>query len=242
LHHIVLNKQNDASLFTNIVRARENGRSIQDFITKELWQCLNDYYHKIRNPHTEQLLIHSDPVTAIDELMRESIIFYGTIDITMNRGEGYNFLNLGKYIERSLQALNILQIKLKELSHSNNESVQWKYLLYSLSGYEYHSKYYKNSMQTADTLQQVMFDIQFPHSVAYSLAQAHRYFKRLEKISLPENFEELDFLIGKASNDLRYSAINLKDVERVQQLITNTQNHISGISHKLATLYFGYSS
>ena len=38
LFHLVLNKENDSSVLTNIVRARENARSIQDYITKEVWQ------------------------------------------------------------------------------------------------------------------------------------------------------------------------------------------------------------
>jgi uncharacterized alpha-E superfamily protein len=54
---------------------------------------MNDYYHLIHSSSTEQLLIENDPVTAIDNLLRESVLFYGTVDITMSRGEGYTFLN-----------------------------------------------------------------------------------------------------------------------------------------------------
>jgi uncharacterized alpha-E superfamily protein len=75
LNHLVLNKENDNSVFINIMRARENARSVQDYITKEVWQCINDYYHLIRSGQTEHLLLESDPVTAFDNLMRESVLF-----------------------------------------------------------------------------------------------------------------------------------------------------------------------
>ena len=45
LQFILFDKENDSSVVNNIFRARENARSAQDHITKELWQCLNDYYH-----------------------------------------------------------------------------------------------------------------------------------------------------------------------------------------------------
>jgi uncharacterized alpha-E superfamily protein len=238
LRHLVLDKDHDASVCTNVVRARENARSVQDYITKELWQCLNDYYHLVRSPQTEELLLHHDPVTAFDHLAKESTLFYGTVDITMNRGEGYTFVSLGKYIERSLQALNVLELK---LSDQVAEAVKWKYLLYSLSGYEFHTKFYKNALQTEEVIHQVLFNSQFPHSVIYSLQQAERYFKRLDSISIPDNFGALSFMIGKAVNDLRYSAQDLKQKDNLQELLNATRQNIISFSNQLAKLYFGYS-
>jgi uncharacterized alpha-E superfamily protein len=137
-----------------------------------------------------------------------------------------------------LQALNVLELKLADTSL---ESVRWKYLLYSLSGYEFHTKFYKNTFQTEEVIHQVLFNVQFPHSVIYSLQQAERYFKRLDSISLPENFRALSFVIGKAVNDLRYSEHNIKEKEDLISLINSTRQNINSFGHQLAKLYFGYS-
>ncbi len=241
LYHLLLNKESNSSVFTNIVRARENARSVQDYITKEVWQCMNDYYHLIRDPQTEQLLLENDPVTAFDNLLRESTLFYGTVDITMNRGEGYTFLNLGKYIERLLRNLDILELKIKELESGGNEVIQWKYLLYSLSGYEFHTKYYKNVLSTENVVHQVIMNAQFPHSVFYCLLQMERYFKRLNAISLPEHFKELEFLLGRAVSNLRYGGHAQSDLEKIKELVLKTRIEIKELSQKLASLYFGYS-
>jgi uncharacterized alpha-E superfamily protein len=241
LFHLVLNKENDNSVLINIVRARENARSVQDYITKEVWQCINDYYHLIQDKHTEQLLLESDPVTAIDSLLRESVLFYGSVDVTMSRGEGYTFLNFGKYVERPLRSLDILELKIKEMTTGGNEAMQWKYLLYSLSGYEFHTKQYKNALQRSEVIHQVFMNTQFPHSVLYSLQQAERYFKRLDVISVPEHFKEMEFLLGKTISNLKYG-INLQaDFEELNALILKTRAEIKAVAHKLATLYFGYS-
>lgn len=241
LFQLVLNKENDSSVLINIVRARENARSIQDYITKEVWQCINDYYHLMQDKHTEQLLLESDPVTAIDSLLRESVLFYGTVDVTMNRGEGYTFLNFGKYVERPLRSLDILELKIKEMTKGGNEAMHWKYLLYSLSGYEFHTKQYKNALQMSEVIHQVFMNTQFPHSVLYSLQQAERYFKRLEAISVPEHFKEMEFLLGKTISNLKYGMNQQADFLEVNALILKTRSEIKDLAHKLATLYFGYS-
>jgi uncharacterized alpha-E superfamily protein len=241
LHHLLLNRENNTSLLVNVARARENARSVQDYITKEVWQCINDYYHLIRDPHTEQLLLANDPVTAFDNLLRESTLFYGTVDITMNRGEGYSFLNIGKYIERLLRSLDILELKIRELESGGNEVTQWKYLLYSLSGYEFHTKYYRNVLSTENVIHQVILNMQFPHSALYCLSQTNRYFKRLDVISVPENFKEMEFMLGRAVSNLRYGGHEQKNIEQVRALVLKTKTEIKELSQKLASLYFGYS-
>jgi uncharacterized alpha-E superfamily protein len=241
LNHMILSKENDTSVLTNIVRARENARSVQDYITKEVWQVMNEYYHLVRDPKTENLLLKNDPVTAFDNLLRESVLFYGTVDITMNRGEGYIFLSIGKYIERLLRSLDILELKMTEIEVGGNEAMHWKYLLYSLSGYEFHSKHYKNALSMDEVVQQIFLDVQFPHSILYSLLQVERYFKRLEDISLPEHFKELEFLLGRAISNLRYASKRYEELEDVKGWIAETRTEIKGVSQKLANLYFGYS-
>src|SRR5665647_1102993 len=49
LEYMIFNTENSASAYNNIVYSRENARGIQDHISKEVWQCLNDFYHFIRD-------------------------------------------------------------------------------------------------------------------------------------------------------------------------------------------------
>jgi uncharacterized alpha-E superfamily protein len=240
LNHLVLNRQHESSIFTNIVRVRENARSVQDYITKELWQSLNDYYHLIRDPQTENLINRNDPVTAFDILLRESIIFYGTVNVTMSRGEGYMFLNLGKYTERCLQCLEVLDFKLNQMKKVDNETIYWKHLLYSLSGYEFHTKFYKNALQSEEVMHQVLHNLQFAHSMSYSLAQIDRYFLRLKDFSHPSHFNEIDGLIKQIINTVStYQKEN--ELSVIDKLIPSLRLQFDNFNSRLATLYFGYS-
>ncbi len=54
LEYLILDRENGASVYNNVRQSRENARAIQDHITKEVWQCLNDFYHYIRDPQFEK--------------------------------------------------------------------------------------------------------------------------------------------------------------------------------------------
>lgn len=101
---MVIGKDNPNSVLNIVTAARENGRSVQDHITKEMWQCLNDFYHTMRDGQLEVLLQKEDPVTVLDNLLKKACWYFGTTDVTMARGEGNAFINIGKFLEEQCKA------------------------------------------------------------------------------------------------------------------------------------------
>ena len=244
IEHLVLDRDNSASVFNNVTRARENARAVQDHITKEVWQCLNDYYHLIRTDQIQEQIQFGDPVSALDSLIHHGMLYHGTVDITMARGEGFNYLNMGKFLERAFLSADMLNIKLKELNYNLQQPVEipaLRYLLYSLSGYELYLKTHRSNFQVDFVLQHILYNTNFPHSVLYCLQQISRYFERLKTESLPESYEQLEFLIGRAMNNVKYSNIQPQDSEGLKQLLQQTRNELFGIANGLDKYYFGNS-
>lgn len=244
LEHLLLDKTNGGSVFNYITRARENARAVQDHITKEVWQCLNDYYHLIREQEIQLQLHSGDPVSALDSLIHHGMLYHGTVDITMARGEGFNYLNIGKFLERGLLSADMLDIKLTELNYnlqSPAEVPALRYLLYSLSGYELYLKTHRGNFQADHVLQQILYNVNFPHSVAYCMKQLFRYFQRLETESLPESYERLEFLIGKTMNNVKYSNLHPTESDELKSFLQQTRNDLFAIAAALNQYYFGNS-
>lgn len=244
LAHILLDKNNGASVFNNISRARENARAVQDHITKEVWQCLNDYYHLVRDKQIHFQVQQGDPVTALDQLIHHGMLYHGTVDITMARGEAFNFLNIGKFLERAILSADMLRIKLAELEYKLAGPVEvtaLRYLLYSLSGYEFYLKTHRGNFQADLVLDQVIHNENFPHSVLYCLKQLFRYFERLENESLPRSYKELEFLIGRALNTVKYNQVDIADSEGMRIFLQDTRQELLGIAAALNQYYFGNS-
>ena len=242
--HLLHDREHIGSVINMITLARENARSVQDHITKEVWQCLNEYYHLARDPQTETNIKSGDPLSALDALIRHGMLYHGTVDITMARGEGFNYLNIGKYLERAILSADMVHIKLNEMNYNLQqpaEAPQWRYLLYSLSGYELYLKTYRGALQPDTVLKQVMYNTAFPHSVLYCLKQLNRYFERLKTESLPENYSRLEFAIGRGMNNVKYSNLQSKDGESLKSFLSQTRNELFEISGSFSQYYFGNS-
>ena len=244
LHHLLLDKENGASVCNNITHARENARAVQDHITKEVWQCLNDYYHLIRNEKIQTQIQFGDPVSAVDLLIDHGMLYHGTVDITMARGEAFNYLNVGKFLERGILSADMLLIKLKELEYDLQSKVDvpaLRYLLYSLSGYELYLKTHRGNFQADFVLDQIIYNENFPHSISYCLKQLLRYFERLETESIPESYKELEFLIGRSMNNVRYSNVKPSDAQGLKKFLEQTRIELFEIAAAFNKYYFGNS-
>ncbi len=242
LDHLVLDFNNTSSVCNNIYKARENARAVQDHISKEVWQCLNDYHHLVRDSLIHNQIKYGDPVTAFDNLIRHGMLYYGTVDTTMARGEGFNYLHVGRFLERAILSIDMLNARLTELGYNLQQPIEapaLRYLLYSLSGYELYLKTYRGKMATSSVVEQILYNPYFSHSVLYCLQQLTRFFERLQGESLPENYREVEFQIGKSRNNIRYSNMQEADSITLKSFLEKTRNEIFTIDTAFNKYYFG---
>jgi hypothetical protein len=68
-----------------------------------------------------------------------------------------------------------------------------------------------------------------------------RYFERLQGESLPESFKELEFLIGRVMNNVKYSSANPSDGDGLKRLLQQTRQELVGIAAAFNQYYFGNS-
>ncbi|MGA9408221.1 MAG: alpha-E domain-containing protein, partial [Bacteroidota bacterium] len=148
LNKLLIDVENVNSLKVIVTRARENARGAQDHITKEVWEQLNQMYHLVNQPSFGQNIMSFKALESIDALMRQSLLYNGITEATMPRALGWRFLNLGRYIERSLLTIEMADREFAAINYDlqvPRDILQWKYLLLALSGYELHLKMYRTS-------------------------------------------------------------------------------------------------
>lgn len=242
LEYMVMDKANPSSLLNMITAARENARSVQDHITKDLWQCLNEYYLVIKDPNLAIALRKDDPVSVLDVLMKQIMLYYGTADVTMERGEGRSFMNIGKFLERSIQSADVLHVKFASLDSDPDlltDTTYWKHLLSSLGGYQLYLRKYRQGIETENILDQIILNNDFPRSVMYSVNNIHRYFSKLRIDRYIED-SSLSFTIGRLQSRIKYSSAKNIDQERLA-FITSVKTELYQIGNALNDQYFGYS-
>lgn len=241
LHLFVANRNNPNSVFNMVVKARENARAAQDHISRELWQCLNDLYHRVRSDRLLHSLRAEDPETVLDGLVRETRVYTGTSETTMFLGEGLYYMNVGKYLERCLQAADVLRLRLSDLSiepDKANDTTHWKYLLQAISGHALYLKTYRSGFEARNVVEQILFGVNFPRSLIYGVDQLMLFFERLATTSSPEGFEKVRFMMGKLRSKVQYSNMALVMERGLPDFLDEISEGLQEIGAALNQYYF----
>lgn len=167
---LVFDRENPNSIAMCVNVARENARSVRDTISSEMWEQVNRMY----------LLINASPnaisADALPEFFHrvriECHLFQGLTDATMSHNEAWNFLRLGRKLERADKTSRILDVKYYMLLPSLSDvgtpydDVQWSAVLKSVSGFEMYRKRY-GRISPDRIVEFLLLDREFPRAIHY---------------------------------------------------------------------------
>lgn len=244
LQYMIAGKDNPNSIINIITLARENARSVQDHLTKDLWQCLNEYYHLVNDKRLIASLKKGDPVSVLDELIKQVMLYYGIGEVTMERGEARSFMNIGKYLERSIQSTDILDIKFNKATSDPDlltGTTYLRYLLLSLGAYDLYLKTYRQGFDPENVLELVVLNNDFPRSVLYSVNNINRYFERLKQNKDIVESRELSFLIGRLQSTIKYSTVETITQQGLHTYLSQVKKDLYSIGNALNQNYFAYA-
>ncbi|HLK50593.1 MAG TPA: alpha-E domain-containing protein [Bryobacteraceae bacterium] len=172
IRFLVFDRENTNSIAVCANVARENARSVRDTISSEMWEQVNQMY----------LLINSSPSRLAPDALPEFFyrvrtechLFQGLTDATMSHNEAWNFLRLGRKLERADKTTRILDVKyymlLPALSDVGTpyDDVQWSAVLKSVSGFEMYRKRY-GRIAPNRIVEFLLMDREFPRAVHYCI-------------------------------------------------------------------------
>src|ERR1043165_1832597 len=106
-HHLTWDSANPCSIACSLAYARENARIIREVISADMWERINFYYLWMQSPEAHELY-ERDRNEFYSRIKRLNQELFGIAEGTMSHGEAWDFLRLGKYLERACQTARIL--------------------------------------------------------------------------------------------------------------------------------------
>ncbi|MFU8893344.1 MAG: alpha-E domain-containing protein [Luteolibacter sp.] len=100
---------NPNSIVSCIALARENARMVRDQLSDDLWQELNDLYLFSRSQEAA-VLSRIDPSRFYQNIRRAAFTIHGIATSTMRRSQGWEFMDLGRQLERADKTTRFLDI------------------------------------------------------------------------------------------------------------------------------------
>lgn len=241
IQFLLFENQHPNSLINLIEKTRQNARSVQEHISKEIWLNINKYYHFIHQYNLPLRFIDQDPISIIDEMLMYNMLHYSNADINQERGNAYCFMNLGKYIERLSQSIDFL---LLQTSHTNKsfdkleEHIFWKNLLISVGGYQQFVKTYKSVFYLNNVIEFIVLNPFFPNSIYYCLQKISVHIERLNKFNDINPINNLSFKIDKLESTMRYTKIEGLKAIGLEPFLDNLKSEVILLNQEVNTIYF----
>ncbi|HUB51467.1 MAG TPA: alpha-E domain-containing protein [Terracidiphilus sp.] len=210
---LVYDSLNPAAVIYCLNGARENARQVREEISTEMWQRLNRLYHQMHSPHTQSQFaanMNDQLASIIDGIY----LFKGTTDTSMIHGHGWQFIRLGRYLERAYSTATLLEVYQPDLFHpSATESAGHHYLelvglLRCCTSFEAYCQVYTADITPDRILEFLLLNRDFPHAIHYCVDGTQQAIDGIQQTGGRRQPEELKAGIGKLSAMLRYTSIS----------------------------------
>jgi uncharacterized alpha-E superfamily protein len=166
---MALDPDNPASIYTSLMLARENARSVRGAITSEMWESINATWLELNRMMGD--MTHDKMPNLFDWVKERSHLFRGVTVGTILKDDAFNFIRLGTFLERSDNTARILDVKYHILLPSVKDVggaadyYQWGSLLKSVSAFEAYRKIYRDVITPQRVAELLILRADMPRSL-----------------------------------------------------------------------------
>lgn len=181
---LFFDRDNPASVVNCIEHARQNGRAVRTALTSEVWDALNGGWLELA-PLNAQPRSSARLPSLCDWTKRLGAQVRGAIEGTLQRREGYDFINLGYFVERGDNTARLLDVKYFVLLPTTDmvggsiDSYQWTTLLRAVSAYRAFHWAYGGEYTPAKIAHFLILNPACPRSLLYCLDELAHHLGRL---------------------------------------------------------------
>jgi|SRR5262245_35979341 len=195
-----------------ITIARENARQVREEISTAMWQQLNELYLRVRQMREEgtwSARTHYTSRTVIEGVH----LFQGITDATMGHGEGWQYLQVGRHLERAGATAALLNRFVAEGTVAGDgapphDQVAWVALLRSCSALEAYCRHYTAEVRAERVAEFLMLNEEFPRSVRFAAARLERALRALAGYSGRRAGGRAERLAGRLNASLEYGQVD----------------------------------
>mgnify|MGYP001764872044 CR=1 FL=1 len=170
LHFMALDGDNPSSLLSVVRSARENAHAVRGALTAEMWESLNSTWLDLKAMGDEHLEGDLLP-RFFDWVKSRALLFRGITEATLLRDEAWQFIELGRHVERADNTARLVDVKYHILLPSADEVggagdyYQWGALLKAVSAFENYRKVYRDALTPLRVAELLLLNADLPRSL-----------------------------------------------------------------------------
>lgn len=230
-------ERNAGSILSALVAARENCRTIRDFVPREAWELLNELYLFARG-ELEKGMTKGGRHAYLKHIIQGAETMTGLLSGTMLHDQGYDFLHLGRFLERADMTTRIIDVRSANLLPEETTelrpfaTIQWVSVLKSMTAYQAYRRSEQVRVQRGPVLRFLFQHPDFPRSVNHCVESL-----RASLAKLPRNETALR-VAGRLKRNLEAVEPRRLTQQQLHAFVDDLQVDIGDLHDAIARTWF----
>ncbi len=254
---LTFDKDLKSSVVACVVQARENARHVREQISTEQWQRLNSLYLEVTRIEHRTIMEMDSPQASseapsafLQTVMESTYQFQGITDTTMSHGEGWQFIQVGRFLERAGALAKLLEAyhddlwAQPDLVVDSTQYLEWMGLLRSCTAFEAYCKVYTADLTPERILEFLLLDAEFPHSLRFSIEAVEcalgKIFAKTGTKDAKARGEHLHRIAGRLSAQLSFSGVDELLSGNIIEYLHSIQRQCQTLHQGIYELYMDY--
>ncbi|MBY0578300.1 MAG: alpha-E domain-containing protein [Burkholderiales bacterium] len=237
MRFLIQDERNPSSIMTCITQARENTRTFREVLPWESWEWVNELYLYAKRELSGEL-DRSRRYEVLQAIIRHRQGIVGLLSGTMSRDAAFQFLRIGRNIERADMTSRILDISHAVILPADTPvgeqygDLLWMNILKALSAYQMYRRHIGVHAKSAQVIDFLLKDALFPRTVLHCLTEIEEVLKVLPR-SMPvlDTVRATRAMLGTADGAVLAKA-------GLHELIDRIQIGLDSINAALRERYF----
>jgi|AntAceMinimDraft_11_1070367.scaffolds.fasta_scaffold00040_61 uncharacterized alpha-E superfamily protein len=232
-------RANPSSIISSLTAARENMRTTREILPSETWERVNSLYLSVARRSNKDLprgVRHA----VLNNIVQCCQQVTGMLAGSMNHDAAYQFVRLGRNLERADMSTRIIDAASAGLMGDIEETspfrnVLWISVLQSLSAYQMYRLDVRSTVNRQDVLAFLFQSTVFPRAIAHSLLEIENSMKLLPD---PKNARDVVATLRRQLKETDCSALagselhNFIDVLQMQLVEVHSAIAVRWFTHE----------
>jgi uncharacterized alpha-E superfamily protein len=237
MRYLIDDLRNPNCLLACINQARENGRVTREIVPQEVWEQVNELYLYAKAT-AHETLERKPRFDFLSTVVLRCQTISGVMASTCNQDISYQFLRLGRNLERADMSSRVLDVGAASLldpaasTSAEFGVVRWMGVLKSLSAHQAFRQQGHIGLRGRDVIAYILRDQLFPRAVGYCLMTAHEALQKMPLNTAP--LREL----AQLTHDIEQVDVAMLTSQRLHDFIDRLQVALGNVHGAITQTYF----
>lgn len=236
MRFLISDSRNPDSLLSCLSKARDNVRTFREILPREAYEQTNSLYLMVKDGEAEAAC-RSRRYDFMGAVIQKRQALIGLLVSSMSHDESYQFIRLGRNVERAYMTACIIDVSttaLLPVAQANDPylNLRWMNVLESLSAYSMYRRHIQARVSGPKVLDFLIRDKRFPRTLSSCIAEISDCVACLVNNNLP--------LSAIASIESELQRTNAEQLVKsgLGNFIEDFQKKLVGIDGVIADTYF----